>query len=129
MLDVAHNPAAATTLAANLRAHAVPGRTLAVCGMLDDKDVRGVHVALRESRRPAGSPRRPRARARLDAAARARARDVGVEMRRRARCPRRCAAPRRARAGDRIVVFGSFHAVGPALRPARPYNFARWKNP
>ncbi len=47
----------------NLRALPVPGRTLAVCGMLGDKDVPGVVGTLRGSS-TCGSRRRPRARAR-----------------------------------------------------------------
>jgi dihydrofolate synthase/folylpolyglutamate synthase len=116
VLDVAHNPAAAATLAANLARHAVPGRTVAVCGMLDDKDVGGVLVALRDhvDRWFAATTEGPRGLA--DAALAARARAVGIEM---AAVGSVTDAMRRAargaRAGDRIVVFGSFHTVGPAL--------------
>ncbi|MDQ7073772.1 MAG: bifunctional tetrahydrofolate synthase/dihydrofolate synthase [Gammaproteobacteria bacterium] len=45
-LDVAHNPAAATVLAAELAALPHEGKTTAVLGMLDDKDVAGVITAL-----------------------------------------------------------------------------------
>ncbi|MDQ7014791.1 MAG: bifunctional tetrahydrofolate synthase/dihydrofolate synthase [Gammaproteobacteria bacterium] len=45
-LDVAHNPAAATVLAAELAALPHEGKTTAVLGMLDDKDVTGVITAL-----------------------------------------------------------------------------------
>ncbi len=47
ILDVAHNPAAARVLADNLRGHPGKGRTLAVCGILGDKDAGGVAAALR----------------------------------------------------------------------------------
>ena len=40
ILDVAHNPAAARTLAAQLAARTRKGRTIAVCGILRDKDVK-----------------------------------------------------------------------------------------
>jgi len=45
-LDVAHNPAAATVLAVELAASRPEGKTTAVLGMLDDKDVVGVIKAL-----------------------------------------------------------------------------------
>jgi dihydrofolate synthase/folylpolyglutamate synthase len=116
VLDVAHNPAAAAALAANLDRHAVPGRTIAVCGMLEDKDIGGVLAALRErvDRWFAVTTDGPRGLA--DAALAARARAVGIEMAAAgsvADAMRRAA--REARAGDRILVFGSFHTVGPAL--------------
>jgi dihydrofolate synthase/folylpolyglutamate synthase len=116
VLDVAHNPAAAATLAANLACHPVRGRTLAVCGMLNDKDIDGVLEALRNciDRWFAAATEGPRGLA--DAALVTRARAVGIEMTAGgsvADAIRR--ASREARAGDRIVVFGSFHTVGPAL--------------
>lgn len=46
ILDVAHNPHAARALGANLAAMACSGRTLAVFGMLQDKDIAGVIGAL-----------------------------------------------------------------------------------
>lgn len=46
ILDVAHNPQAAMELAANLVARPVPGRTLAVLGMLADKDIQSTVAAL-----------------------------------------------------------------------------------
>ena len=42
LLDVAHNPAAAIALADLLQADAHPGQTVAIVGMLDDKDVDGI---------------------------------------------------------------------------------------
>jgi dihydrofolate synthase/folylpolyglutamate synthase len=42
ILDVAHNPHAAAGLAENLRLNPVQGKTVAVCGMLADKDIAGV---------------------------------------------------------------------------------------
>jgi dihydrofolate synthase/folylpolyglutamate synthase len=46
LLDVAHNPAAATVLAASLAAMPRAGRSVALVGMLDDKDVEGVVAEL-----------------------------------------------------------------------------------
>ncbi|HXW10358.1 MAG TPA: bifunctional tetrahydrofolate synthase/dihydrofolate synthase [Steroidobacteraceae bacterium] len=116
VLDVAHNPAAARALADNLRDGPVPGRTLAVCGMLGDKDVAGVVATLRPlvDAWYAATPEGPRAIEARELAGRAR--DAGVEMRVGgdvASAMQVAAAD--ARAGDRVVVFGSFHTVGPAL--------------
>lgn len=46
LLDVAHNPAAAKVLATTLAGLPRAGRSVALVGMLDDKDVEGVIVAL-----------------------------------------------------------------------------------
>ena len=42
IFDVAHNPQAARSLSHNLKAHAVPGKTIAVFSILRDKDIFGV---------------------------------------------------------------------------------------
>jgi dihydrofolate synthase/folylpolyglutamate synthase len=47
ILDVAHNPHAARALAANLNSMPPGGRTLAVFGMLNDKDISGVVAAVK----------------------------------------------------------------------------------
>lgn len=47
VLDVAHNPHAANSLAKNLAALPPAGKTYAVCAMLKDKDIRGVIDALK----------------------------------------------------------------------------------
>jgi len=116
VLDVAHNPAAAALLAANLRALPVTGRTLAVCGMLGDKDVPGVIGTLRDSidQWYAATSAGPRA---LDAAELSRrAGTAGVHLQPAGTVSEAMqSAAEVARAGDRIVVFGSFHTVGPAL--------------
>lgn len=49
ILDVAHNPAAAQTLASQLAARPRTGRTIAICGILGDKDAEGIAQALRET--------------------------------------------------------------------------------
>src|SRR6202012_2924621 len=46
VLDVAHNPDAARVLARNLRAHPISGKTLGVCGILADKDAKGIASTL-----------------------------------------------------------------------------------
>src|SRR5690606_10273098 len=49
IVDVAHNPAAARTLARQLAARPTATRTLAVCGILADKDIEGIATELRDS--------------------------------------------------------------------------------
>jgi dihydrofolate synthase/folylpolyglutamate synthase len=116
-LDVAHNPDAARVLSENLRALPSAGKTLAVCGILADKDAPAIAAEVRDcfdawwlastegvrgtsaavlAERIAGQIRAPLVIADDIAAA--------------------CAAASAA-AGptDRIVIFGSFHTVGPAL--------------
>jgi dihydrofolate synthase/folylpolyglutamate synthase len=116
VFDVAHNPAAAATLAASLQAAPVPGRTLAVCGMLGDKDVPGVvgSLAGEVDLWFAASSEGPRAITDVELGRRALA--AGVGMTPAGEIPAALArAAAAARPGDRIVVMGSFHTVGPAL--------------
>jgi dihydrofolate synthase/folylpolyglutamate synthase len=126
VLDVAHNPPAAAALAANLAAMPGTGRTIAVIGMLADKDAAGVGGALASeldgwlavtltgergltdtalAERLASSLGPPIASA--DGVS------AGLEL-----------ARARTVAGDRIVVLGSFHTVGPALEWLRLYSGA-----
>jgi dihydrofolate synthase/folylpolyglutamate synthase len=116
IFDVAHNPDAAAVLAANLARHPARGRTLAVCGMLSDKDVPAVLAALRGriDRWFAATTDGPRGLG--DAAMAGRGAEAGIEMIPGGTvCEAMQVAAQEARAGDRIVVFGSFHTVGPAL--------------
>ena len=116
ILDVAHNPAAAAALAGSLRDAPAAGRTLAVCGMLGDKDVEGVVGLLAGGVDEwfAAELEGPRA---LPAAELAgRAARAGVAMQPAGTVAEAMSrAADRARPGDRILVFGSFHTVGPAL--------------
>jgi dihydrofolate synthase/folylpolyglutamate synthase len=116
VLDVAHNPAAAATLLANLEQYPVSGRTIAVCGMLEDKDVTAVLGLLRHRVDHWFAASTDGARGLSDAALAGRARSIGIEMTPGGPVSE---AMRRAtsvsRSGDRILVFGSFHTVGPAL--------------
>ncbi|HEX7972054.1 MAG TPA: cyanophycin synthetase, partial [Thiobacillus sp.] len=113
-----HNPEAARALAASLREQPVAGRTLAVVGMLADKDAAGVFDAL------AGeidawwtcTPDSPRA---LDAAAlavalRAHAGSAPVSVQPDVNAAL-AAARSAAREDDRILVFGSFYTVAAVL--------------
>jgi dihydrofolate synthase/folylpolyglutamate synthase len=113
IFDVAHNPAAAERLALG----APRSRTLAVFGGMHDKDLRGVlrqfahtvddwHVATVASDRAATSSEINAILSDLGAAACHEHADIGAA----------CAGARAAaRDGDRVVVFGSFYTVGPAL--------------
>jgi dihydrofolate synthase/folylpolyglutamate synthase len=116
ILDVAHNPPAAAVLAESLRQRPCVGRTFAVCGMLGDKDVAAVGAELAPVidewvLAGIGEPRG------LAAAALARRLPPQCKVvAQRDDIATACAAARdRAGPNDRIVVFGSFHSVGPAL--------------
>ncbi len=127
ILDVAHNPAAAHTLAAQLAARKDGGRTIAVCGVLSDKDVEGIVGELRSSFDAWVIVGLQGARALAPEALAARVRNVGVNVEAvAADVVAGClAAEALAQAGDRIVVFGSFLTVGPALGwlyTSRPWN-------
>ncbi len=117
ILDVAHNADAAEVLAASLAARSCRGRTLAVCGILGDKDVeaivgalhgqvdRWIAVALEGPRAlPAAELARRIAGAGARSVLAAGAVDAGMQQAR-AEC----------RPGDRVLAFGSFLTVGPAL--------------
>lgn len=116
ILDVAHNPAAAAALAVHLQDQPVTGRTFAVCGMLGDKNVEGVVAQLAAAVDAwfAADAEGPRALGAADLVRRAE--EAGVCMEPNGSVAQAMsAAAARARPGDRIVVFGSFHTVGPAL--------------
>jgi dihydrofolate synthase/folylpolyglutamate synthase len=115
ILDVAHNVPAALGLAENL--HALPrARTIAVCGILGDKDLRGITAALSADIDAwvLVTLDGPRAVSTHDLAQHlpagahilSHAPDVAAGCK---------VARDAARSGDRILVFGSFLTVGPAL--------------
>lgn len=117
ILDVAHNAEAAASLAASLAARPHSGRTLAVCGILADKDVEAVVAALapQVQRWIAVGLAGPRALPPAELARRIRAAcndsvvavaDVAAGL---------AQARLECRPGDRVIVFGSFLTVGPAL--------------
>ncbi len=118
ILDVAHNPEAARALAATLRGQPAAGRTLAVVGMLADKDAAGVFAALRGEIDAwwTCTPSSPRAQdaAVLAAALRAHAGAAAVHVQ-----PDVITALAEARSAaredDRILVFGSFYTVAAVL--------------
>jgi len=121
VVDVAHNPQAARALADFLRATRCAGRTIAVVGMLADKDAAGVAAALDGAVDAwhAGGLDVTRGLAGADLAARL----AGVRLRGPVHAHRDVAAAHAAaltsaRAGDRLVVLGSFHTAAEALRLA-----------
>jgi dihydrofolate synthase/folylpolyglutamate synthase len=117
ILDVAHNPDAARVLARNLRETRSGGRTLAVCGILADKDASGIAAELRDCVDAwwcvATEGERGRSGAALGQVV---AGQVAAPVEAADSTSAGCAAASSvANPEDRIVVFGSFHTVGPAL--------------
>lgn len=118
LLDVGHNPQAARALAASLQARPVQGATHAVYAALADKDSHAVaealagqidhwHLAgLAGPRGQSAAALRERL-AGTPAAQGHAAEDVAQALRH---------ALAHAQAGDRVLVFGSFHTVAEALQ-------------
>jgi len=133
IFDVAHNPDAARVLAGNLARGATPGRTIAVCGILADKDVEGIAAELRNCIDAWVLAALPGPRATTTEGLARRFSQAGVEA---AGCatdvPGACElADSLSRPGDRVVVFGSFLTVGPARewysnRVSRPIYSSQW---
>lgn len=134
ILDIAHNEPAARVLAAHLRERALPGiptssgstpgraRTFAVAGVLGDKDAAGIAAALAPLIDHWIVCALPGARGGSAAALaeRMQLRPGGFTLE--DSVEEGCARARSlARSGDRVVVFGSFHTVGPALEWLRIY--------
>jgi dihydrofolate synthase/folylpolyglutamate synthase len=117
ILDVAHNEPAAMVLARELQARRIDGRTIAVAGMLSDKDVAAVASALDgvvDHWLLAGISDEPRG---LSAAAlQARLPPLRGTVAPAGSVDAACGRARAlAQPGDRVIVLGSFHVVGPAL--------------
>ena len=114
ILDVGHNPQAAGVLAENLAAMGPHRRTLAVVGMLRDKDLAGVCAKLRGrvDRWFAATLDNPRGATAGELAAAIAAAGAGGDVRE-FPTPDAAFAAARESAGsdDRIVVFGSFFTV------------------
>jgi dihydrofolate synthase/folylpolyglutamate synthase len=118
ILDVAHNPAAANSLAGQLRAYPAAARTIAICGILGDKDIAGVArelvgqfdawmaVGLGGVRALQPEVLAEQLRANVDT-------EITVAVDVAAAC---ASATQLAEPGDRIVVFGSFLTVAAALQ-------------
>ena len=121
IVDVAHNGQAAEALALDLQAHSVPGRTLAVVGMLKDKPIEAVLAIMSPAvdefffgdltgTRAASAAQLAGALAAVDAQ---KSCHVHADMVGAYRAARTTAAPH-----DRIVVFGSFLTVSAILAAA-----------
>jgi dihydrofolate synthase/folylpolyglutamate synthase len=125
ILDVAHNPEAATVLAENLAAMGRYRRTLAVVGMLRDKDIAEVCRALRGriDRWYAATLENPRGANAEEVEEGIVRSGAGGEVGRFA-SPREALVAAQEDAGedDRIIVFGSFYTVAEvmAARAAKP---------
>ena len=119
IVDVGHNPQAARELAAWLRGEPVDGRTLAVFAALADKDVENIVAALEEVVSQwflAGLETVAGRGQSVDGFAARLAGTAAAAGSRHASVPAALhAAQAQAKAGDRILVFGSFHTVAEAL--------------
>jgi dihydrofolate synthase / folylpolyglutamate synthase len=113
ILDVAHNVEAARVLADNLDASGFAPETIAVCGMLRDKDIGGVLSALaaRVTRWHFASLSGPRG-ASADELEKILGRS---DEKHPSPAAAFTSALERAQEGDKIVVFGSFLTVGEVL--------------
>ena len=117
ILDVAHNPDAARVLARNLDANPISGKTLAVCGILADKDAAGIASLLDGCIDLWWCASVDGGRGRSGQMLAAELSDVvrGAVVAADSVAGACTQAAKVAGPQDRIVVFGSFHTVGPAL--------------
>ena len=118
LVDVAHNPHAARSLAHNLQAASCTGRTLAVFAMLADKDIEGVIRKLigeidawylADIHSPRGAKANDLQKILLKHAKKSSIQlftDVGAAI---------DVAYKNAAKNDRIIVFGSFYTVADAI--------------
>jgi dihydrofolate synthase/folylpolyglutamate synthase len=116
ILDVAHNPQAARSLADNLADLPPAGRILAVFAMLADKDIEGVIAPLkgRVSHWHAAGLDLPRGLSAVALAERLEALGCSVTRHGRVVDAWRVAC-REAGPADTIIAFGSFHTVAEVL--------------
>jgi dihydrofolate synthase/folylpolyglutamate synthase len=122
VLDVAHNPHAARSLAEGLGDMGFFENTFAVFAMLGDKEIGGVIDAMRErvDRWFVATPESERAAPAGEVAKLLEKRGLAATTRTFATVAAALETARReAGANDRIVVFGSFYTVAEALRFAR----------
>ncbi len=120
IFDVAHNPDAAAALADNLAARPCAGRTIAVVGILEDKDVAAVIAPLLPLVQDWIATTLPGVRGLSAQQMIARLAGAGIASAGWSQCATVAEACEQAagvaRPADRIVVFGSFCTVGPALQ-------------
>ena len=121
ILDIAHNEPAAAIFARHVREHPMPapgtGRTFAVVGILNDKDAQSIArileplidqwilCALPGPRGTTAGQLAERLQLPAEKVTLASSVEAGCEV-----------ARTRTAAGDRVLVFGSFHTVGPVLQ-------------
>ncbi len=127
VFDVAHNPAAAAALARAMAEAAPAGRWFLVVGILADKDAAAIALELAPALRPEDrvvAVTLPGERGRTAAALAGLIGPIlGREALRAESVEAGCAlAAREARPRDAVLVFGSFHTVGPALEWHRLYS-------
>ena len=118
LVDVGHNPQAARELAAALKAAPVAGRTRAVFAALQDKDAAGVVEALGGQVDDWHLAGLDGARAQSAQALQARLHDTAAAAAQQHATVADAleAALAAAAAGDRVLVFGSFHTAAQALQ-------------
>ena len=119
LIDVGHNPQAARALAEALRSRGFDGRTRAVYAALADKDVAGVVDALRgevDDWYLAGSEGAGGRGVAVDALAKRLPADLPVQGRFATVAEALDGALHDARVGDRVLLFGSFHAAEQGLK-------------
>jgi dihydrofolate synthase/folylpolyglutamate synthase len=117
ILDIAHNEPAAAIFAGHVRERPAKGRTFAVVGILGDKDAGAIarlvgpvvdHWILCTVPGPRGTSA-------AELARRMSLPESGVTLA--ASVEQGCDVARgTAKPGDRVLVFGSFHTVGPAMQ-------------
>ena len=118
ILDVAHNADAASLLAAYLQAHPNSGKTIAVFSCMQDKDISAILQAMQHCIDGCWYiAELPLPRAISTSSLSRSLRDVGaksVDIFATVTTAFEQAVAQSA-VGDRVIVFGSFHVVGPVL--------------
>jgi len=126
VFDVAHNPAAAAVLGGEMARRAVPGRTIAIVGLMADKDIAGVLRPLIGTVDAWIVTCADTARACATGVLATTLRELGcadvVEVQSPLLACERALA--HTRPGDRVLTFGSFRIVGPVMTEVRLYSGA-----
>jgi dihydrofolate synthase / folylpolyglutamate synthase len=117
ILDIAHNEPAAAIFVGHVRERPAKGQTFAVVGILGDKDAGAIArlVGPVVDRWIVCALPGPRGTSAADLASRMSLPESGVTLA--DSVEEGCAVARAtAKPGDRVLVFGSFHTVGPAMQ-------------
>lgn len=124
IIDLAHNPDGAAALAAFLDKRDAAGRTIAVFGMLADKDIGGVVEVMADAVDQWIVTGLPGDRGATAGEVAAQAAVAGAGALREAESVDEAVALARAKArpGDRVLAFGSFYLVGPVLESLGVYS-------